>query len=72
MKYYVGLTALVFSAAALAQSSLPSFEEVDSNGDGMISQEEAQAVEGLDFAQADTNQDGSLSRAEYTAAGQSE
>lgn len=71
MKYYVSLTALVLSAAALAQGSLPAFEEVDADGDGTISQQEAQAVEGLDFSQADTNQDGSLSRAEYAAAAQS-
>ena len=56
-----------FSAAALAQG-LPPFEEVDTNSDGQISQEEAAAIEGLDFATADTDQDGSLSMEEYNAA----
>lgn len=57
-----------FASAALAQG-MPAFEEVDANGDGQISQEEAAAIEGLDFATADTNQDGALSREEYEAAG---
>jgi hypothetical protein len=66
-KVSVTLLALGFAGAALAQDA-PSFEEVDQNGDGMISQEEAAAVEGLDFATADTNQDGSLDRDEYNQA----
>jgi hypothetical protein len=56
-----------FSGAALAQG-LPPFEEVDANADGQISQEEAAAIEGLDFATADTDQNGSLSMDEYNAA----
>ena len=44
------------------------FEEVDTNSDGQISQEEAAAIEGLDFATADTDQNGSLSMEEYNAA----
>lgn len=60
----VGLLALGFSAGALAQD-LPDFEEVDQNDDGMISEDEAAEVEGLDFETADTNQDGSIDRVEY-------
>lgn len=60
----VSLLILGFAGGALAQD-LPAFEEVDQNGDGAISEEEAQAVEGLDFASADTNQDGQLDRAEW-------
>jgi hypothetical protein len=56
-----------FAGAAIAQS-LPAFEEVDANGDGQISRQEAATIEGLDFASADTNQDGSLSMEEYSAA----
>lgn len=67
-KYLVQLLVLTgFSAAALAQG-LPAFEEVDTNSDGQISQEEAAAIEGLDFATADTDQDGALSMEEYNAA----
>lgn len=58
------LAALGFSAAAFAQE-LPPFEDVDQNGDGMISESEAAAVEALEFATADTNQDGQISREEY-------
>ena len=58
------LTALGFSAAARAQE-LPAFEDVDQNSDGMISESEAAAVEGLEFATADANHDGAISREEY-------
>ncbi len=64
----IGLLAFGFSAGAIAQE-MPDFEEVDQNDDGMISQEEAAEVEGLDFATADTNQDGSIDRVEYATAG---
>ena len=67
-KLFVLLSALGFSGAALAQATLPSFEEVDANADGQISMEEAAAIEGLDFATADVNQDGALNQEEYTAA----
>jgi hypothetical protein len=56
-----------FAGAALAQG-LPAFEDVDADGDGQISQQEAAAIEGLDFVAADTNQDGALSMEEYNAA----
>jgi hypothetical protein len=71
MNKLITLTALGFSAAALAQG-MPAFEEVDTNADGNISLEEAQAIEGLDFATADANQDGVLSQEEYEAAGHAE
>ena len=61
------LVLIGFSSAALAQA-MPTFEEVDTNSDGQISQEEAAAIEGLDFAAADTDQNGSLSPEEYSAA----
>jgi hypothetical protein len=68
MKYSLqALLILGFAGSALAQG-LPSFEEVDTNSDGQISQEEAAAIEGLDFATADANQDGTLSMEEYHAA----
>lgn len=66
----VTLLALGFSAGALAQQEAPSFEEVDENGDGMISQEEAAQIEGVDFQSADENQDGELDRQEYEQATQ--
>lgn len=67
-KFLRALLIFGFASAAFAQS-MPAFEEVDTNDDGKISQEEAAAIEGFDFATADTNQDGSLSREEYEAAG---
>jgi hypothetical protein len=71
MRAYVPVALLIagFSGAALAQE-MPPFEEVDANQDGVISQEEAAAVEGMDFASHDTNQDGQLDRAEYESSGQ--
>jgi hypothetical protein len=62
------LLALIGVAGAAMAQSLPAFEEVDANGDGQISQEEAAAIEGLDLATADTDQDGALSMEEYNAA----
>jgi hypothetical protein len=65
MKRYIALLALGFAGIALAQA--PAFEEVDANADGMIGQDEAAAVEGIDFATCDANQDGSQDRDDYTA-----
>ncbi len=67
MNKYVAMLAFGLSTMVLAADALPPFEQVDANRDGHISQSEAAAVEGLDFATADTNQDGMLSRAEYEA-----
>lgn len=65
MKVIVALrVALGFSSTAYAQE-LPAFDEVDQNGDGMISEAEAGAVDGLDFAAADADRDGAISREEY-------
>lgn len=66
-KSLIGVLLAGFAGGAIAQG-LPSFDEVDANGDGAISEEEAQAVEGLDFATADANQDGQLDRAEWQQA----
>ena len=52
----------VFAAAPL------SFEEVDTDGDGLISADEAASVEGLDFDAADADADGTLSVDEYDIA----
>ena len=67
MRTFAILALGLFGVAAVAQG-LPSFEEVDGNGDGQVTREEAAAIEALDFTAADTNQDGTLSREEYTAA----
>jgi hypothetical protein len=67
IKSLSALVLLGFTGAAFAQA-LPAFEEVDANSDGQISQEEADAIEGLDFATADADQDGALSQEEYDAA----
>ena len=52
----------VFAAAPLT------FEEVDTDGDGLISADEAASVEGLDFDTADADADGTLSVDEYDIA----
>ena len=44
------------------------FEEVDTDGDGLISADEAANVEGLDFNAADGDNDGTLSVDEYDIA----
>jgi len=65
MRTLLALGALTLSAAAFAQQELPSFEDVDANGDGMINETEAGRVAGLDFAVADANKDGNIDREEY-------
>ena len=45
-----------------------SFESVDTNKDGVITQNEALAVPGLDFASADKDSNKTLSRQEFDAA----
>jgi Ca2+-binding EF-hand superfamily protein len=55
----------VFASASMA--ALPTFDEVDTNGDGKITMQEASTHEGLmtSFDKADENHDGQLSKAEY-------
>jgi hypothetical protein len=67
MKKLFVLISMMFFGIAVAQE-MPAFEDVDANGDGAITAEEAATVEGLDFAAKDTDQSGSLSREEYEAA----
>lgn len=59
-----------FSGAAVAQGSMPAFEEVDADGDGNVSQQELQdaGVQGIDVQTADQDQDGVLGRDEYEQA----
>jgi hypothetical protein len=63
-----GLALLVLgSGLARSESAchfLP-FDEVDKNGDGMISESEASKIPHLDFARADRNRDRQISRQEY-------
>lgn len=63
-KYAITLALLGFTGIAAAQD-MPAFEDADANSDGAVSQEEAAAIEGLDFAAHDADQDGSLTREEY-------
>ncbi len=51
-----------------AQVAQLTFESVDTNKDGVITQNEALAVPGLDFASADKDNNHSLSRQEFEAA----
>lgn len=53
------------TASQVAQLS---FESVDTNKDGVITQNEALAVQGLDFASTDKDNNHSLSRQEFEAA----
>ena len=61
------LIAAGLTGVALAED-MPNFDSVDANKDGMISQEEATNVEGIDFAAVDANHDGLIDRDEYAKA----
>ena len=63
MKKYVALAAALLLGSSVAFAQKAAFEEVDANGDGMITAEEA----GKDISAADANGDGSLDAAEYEA-----
>jgi hypothetical protein len=58
---------LLVTLSALAVVPL-TFEEVDTDGDGLVSADEAASVEGLDFNAADGDNDGTLSVDEYDIA----
>lgn len=62
------LAASVFAASAMAGES-GQFTQLDADGNGMISSEEAAVDAKLleDWASADTNGDGQLERAEFSA-----
>lgn len=63
------LLLIVLLAALSARAAAPlTFEEVDTDGDGLISADEAANVEGLDFNAADGDNDGTLSVDEYDIA----
>ncbi len=61
----LALILAVFAGASMA--ALPTFAEVDTNGDGKITMKEASSHEGLmtTFDKADVDRDGLLSKAEY-------
>jgi hypothetical protein len=72
------LVALSFVAAAAAQQTRTppgndrtnqvSFSQADRDGDGKVSAEEGNAINGFDFSRADTNDDRTLTKQEYDAA----
>jgi len=66
----LALTAGAFASTGEARDhgrERPTFEQLDSNGDGQITQDELQARGAARFAEADSNGDGALSRAELEA-----
>lgn len=62
------LSALLLVAFPAFASAPLTFEEVDTDGDGLISADEAASVEGLDFNTADGDNDGTLTVDEYEIA----
>lgn len=61
------LTALLILVAGTALAAMPSFQELDTNKDNVLSKKEVDKVlVGLDFASADKNKDGNLNQEEYS------
>jgi hypothetical protein len=67
MRTFVPPVLLLAALSAIAAPPL-TFEEVDTDGDGLISADEAASVEGLDFNAADGDNDGTLTVDEYEIA----
>ncbi|QQS55912.1 MAG: hypothetical protein IPM89_12490 [Candidatus Competibacteraceae bacterium] len=67
MRALIVLVLLLVALPVFAATPL-TFEEVDTDGDGLISADEAASVDGLDFDEADTDADGTLSVDEYDIA----
>jgi hypothetical protein len=65
------LQVLLLAALPTLAAATLTFEEVDTDGDGLISADEAASVEDLDFNAADGDNDGTLSVDEYDIAVQS-
>ena len=65
MKKYVAVAAGLLLGSSVAFAAKAPFADLDKDGDGMISSEEAGDMQG--FAEADGNGDGSLSMEEYEA-----
>ncbi|HEX5047857.1 MAG TPA: hypothetical protein VFX89_12130 [Gammaproteobacteria bacterium] len=55
-------------SAQVAQSSRPTFEQVDTNRDGRITAAEALAVQGLDFNRMDADKNQSVTPEEFASA----
>lgn len=55
---------LAFATSAIAQDA-PQFSELDVNGDGVLTLDEVNMIEGFDFASADADGDGAITEAEY-------
>jgi len=62
------LPALLLAAAFAFAATPLTFEEVDTDGDGLISADEAATIENLDFNAADGDNDGTLSVDEFDIA----
>jgi len=63
----MALTAPANAQMAMLGDTLPAFERIDENGDGVVSREEVDRVRNLRFARLDINSDGVISKNEVTA-----
>ena len=64
----LGATAAAQPPPAPNHDNVLTFKEADTNGDGRVNRNEADAIHGLDFALADTNGDRVLTRHEFADA----
>ncbi|MCB1770303.1 MAG: hypothetical protein KDJ31_11495 [Candidatus Competibacteraceae bacterium] len=67
MRAFILPILLLITLPVIAATPL-TFEETDTDGDGLISADEAANVEGLDFNTADGDNDGTLTVDEYDIA----
>lgn len=61
------LAFLLVLVTGTAMAVMPTFQELDTNKDKLLSKQEVEKVlVGVDFADADKNKDGSLNQEEYS------
>ena len=66
MKMKQLIPAMLVFVSGVTLAAIPSFEDLDINGDGALSTQEVNGVlRHFNFIQADKNQDGTLDKEEY-------
>ena len=64
----LGVAAGAFAQPGNDRTNQTTFAQADKDGDGKVTREEGNAINGFDFSRADTDNNGTLTSQEFTAA----